>query len=86
MQTITPECATGKCQHASYPHKIVTCEAREAVLLDWRTQRRERTQIPAMTFVVCLACNHWLGSGAVCGCDCHLIRVYSEASTSIERC
>jgi hypothetical protein len=85
MITIPAACEDGTCQHADFPHMLVTTAEYDANM----GRKRGWMHIPSFEFIVCLTCHHWPESGTRhtkgvrCRCGCHFVVLDSrdEAST-----
>jgi hypothetical protein len=72
MITYPVSCSEGTCNHAPYPHRLVTTSS-EVIVRTGRDGKPILEEREGRMFVVCAACGCWDRSGAKarCGCGCH---------------
>lgn len=67
------KCREGTCEHKeNFPHKIVTAPAETVTIRSGSKTVGTKVHRPAIRFILCATCRHWLSSGASWRCDCCL--------------
>jgi hypothetical protein len=86
MITIPDACAEGTCQHADFPHMLVTTAEYDANMgrkIGW-------VHVPSVELIICMQCHHWPDSGTrhthgpKCRCGCHCVVVDSREDAPTE--